>query len=559
MNVATKNMPGNAEMTAMNRSPFEAADLPRQENLTAEPVENAWRPLLWLNHYRLLLSGTLTLYLSLVGKSPFIGVDSPALTLSAAAAYFCISALSQASILIRQPAFMLQVYGQIATDIVFVVLIMHTSGGIISGYAVLLNIVIAGAAIIVGGRTAILMASTASIAVLFEQIYSHLFNTAIVNYPQAGMLGVSYFTTAILAHILASRIRISEAVARQRGEDLKKMATINEHIIQQLDSGLMVVDADGVIQQANHAVESKLGSTSNLRGQRLDQISPFLSHQYRLWQNDNHYPPASTITPVGLELRPHFISLDSNSDAGTLLHIEDISATLQQAQQLKLASLGRLTASIAHEIRNPLAAISHASQLLRETQGLHETEIRLTDIIYTHTQRMNTIIENILQLSRSGRHFPETLNLLIWTRQFVEEYRHDHDLSPNDLCLAEQQSEVNISVDKSQLRQVLMNLVENGLRHGDQNKAAPRVQLRVYADENDAPCLEVSDSGSGISDTDVKHIFEPFFTTRNAGTGLGLYICKELCDINNARISYSNHNDCSRFVLRFSKPDPSRQ
>lgn len=521
--------------------------------------ENTWRPLQWLNYYRLLVGLVLLVYLLLAGKSAYIGFEAPRLTTAVTLVYLLFSAASALSTAINWPRFSIQVHSHIVADISFITLIMHFSGGIVSGYGMLLNIAIAGGALIVGGRTAILFASLAAIAILSEQFYSHLSGTTEVNYPQAGILGVSYFTTAILAHVLANRIRESESLARQRGSDLARMAALNEHVIRQLETGIIVIDAGGMIQLANQAAEKALQHPRPLRGTALADISPFLFHQYQLWRGNSHYHPASLMTDEGRELRPQFTGLGFGDEAGTLVHIEDLSAMIRHAQQLKLASLGRLTASIAHEIRNPLGAISHASQLLRESEHLPEADIRLTQIINTHTQRVNEIVENILQIGKRGRHIPETFDIHPWLRSLLDEYLREHDLGPEDIRLADTAAPVLVSVDKSQIRQVIINLIDNGLRHASRQAARPLVELRFSDTGAAAPSVQVCDNGPGIDDSAASHIFEPFFTTQSSGTGLGLYICKELCDINSARIDYSNRDGPSRFTIHFSKPDMSRQ
>jgi two-component system sensor histidine kinase PilS (NtrC family) len=232
-------------------------------------------------------------------------------------------------------------------------------------------------------------------------------------------------------------------------------------------------------------------------------------------------------------------ALGSEARAGTLIFLEDMARMAQQAQQLKLASLGRLTASIAHEIRNPLGAISHAEQLLAETADDNPAEKRLLQIIHTNTTRVNDIIENVLQLSRRDRAMPEDLPLKDWLENFLHEFVHSQKCDPADISLHIQPDDCSVHMDATQLHQVLWNLCQNGLRHSQEYPAQPKVELHAGLSEDSKKVfLDVIDHGLGVAPEAIPNIFEPFFTTETKGSGLGLYIARELCEANQARLSY---------------------
>jgi two-component system, NtrC family, sensor histidine kinase PilS len=237
-----------------------------------------------------------------------------------------------------------------------------------------------------------------------------------------------------------------------------------------------------------------------------------------------------------------------------------------------LASLGRLTASIAHEIRNPLGAISHASQLLGEAENLGASDRRLLEIINNHSKRVNQIIENILQLSRRRPAAPEPVNLRQWLPQFIADYKTSKS-NGNQLNIAlqehgllahknrheyddTQEQQLAAKFDLSQLQQVLTNLCDNGLRYGSAQPGRPDLRIEIGLDSHQQPYIRVVDYGPGISDENRKHLFEPFFTTENTGSGLGLYICKELCEANQALIGYertAQQESC--FHIQLAHPD----
>ncbi|MFZ3203528.1 MAG: HAMP domain-containing sensor histidine kinase, partial [Pseudomonas sp.] len=231
------------------------------------------------------------------------------------------------------------------------------------------------------------------------------------------------------------------------------------------------------------------------------------------------------------------------------------SQIAQQAQQLKLASLGRLTAGIAHEIRNPLGAISHAAQLLQESEDLQGPDQRLAQIIQDHSRRMNLVIENVLQLSRRRQAEPQLLDLKYWLHRFASEFRGS--AAPGQtLHLETQSGTVQTRMDPHQLTQVLTNLVQNGLRYSAHNHPQGQVWLKLFRDESsDLPVLEVLDDGPGVAPEQLQHIFEPFFTTDNKGNGLGLYIAREMCESNQARLDYKpREGGGSCFRITFAHP-----
>lgn len=228
----------------------------------------------------------------------------------------------------------------------------------------------------------------------------------------------------------------------------------------------------------------------------------------------------------------------------------------QRAQQMKLASLGKLTASIAHEIRNPLGAISHASQLLNESPAINTDDQRLTQIISNHAQRMNTIIENVMSLSRRNRAEPVLFELNDWLENFCEEFISSEQTDPADLMLHKTGKLLDVRMDPGQLNQVAWNLVRNGLRHSQDYAKQPKIELKAgLSADASKPYLDIIDHGPGISPEQSLHIFEPFYTTESSGVGLGLYIARELCEGNRARLDYiAIPSGGSCFRITFADP-----
>ncbi|MDX1694804.1 MAG: ATP-binding protein, partial [Ketobacteraceae bacterium] len=364
-----------------------------------------------------------------------------------------------------------------------------------------------------------------------------------------------FFITSFFAQQLAARLRESEALARQKTLEVAELEELNHHIIQRMRTGIIVVDKKDQVRLINEACWKMFGMP-DMKSHSLESISPELRQQLHQWRNTDlpkRKPFRASVN--GPEVSANFTSLESDESSDVLVFVDDNTRMTQHAQQLKLASLGGLTASIAHEIRNPLGAISHAAQLLLESPDLAKTDHRLAEIVQQHCVRMNKVIENILQLSRRRPAMPERLNLVEWCREFMEIFRTTLP-TPADIQFEYESEDIVFQVDPSQIHQVLSNLLINGIRYSEKNTGRREVSLKAgVSGDTERPFLEVSDLGPGVPEADRDKIFEPFFTTDNTGTGLGLYIAKELCESNQARLDLVPSSQGACFRITFSHPD----
>ncbi len=456
-----------------------------------------------------------------------------------------------------------QAHTAIFLDILLITVMMHASGGVQSGLGMLIAVSIALGSLGLVGRTALLFAAIASLTVLTERIYAHISgafeNTA---YMQAGLLGVSFFALALLAHRLGTRAAESEQLAHQRGSDLANLAQLNDFVIQQMRAGIMVIDDVETIQVMNEAAWVLLGMPVAMRHYPLEECAPPLAHQYRAWlKNPGRERPDFRATSGGRDLRAAFTPMGDTANPSTLIVLEDTAQLTAQAQQLKLASLGRLTAGIAHEIRNPLGAISHASQLLGESGQLPSTDRRMIEIIQHNSRRVNQVVESILKLSRQDNPHTKSLLLNPWLDEQVADIRKTHGLGPSQVQKQTEPEDTRVVADPGQLRQIIDVLCDNAVRHFD--RPAESLNIRLVGGitlESGGPFLEVRDNGPGIPRKAEANLFEPFFTTRNEGTGLGLYIARQLCEANHIRLEYLRQpTGGSCFRLSFPNPRRSRR
>lgn len=527
--------------------PSRDLDADRQDSLT-------WRPLRFLTLYRLTLAGLLATVFFMVPGNKAFGGQAPWLFGMVSLGYLGFALVAGFAARLRRPRYVIQAFVQVLVDILAIVLLMHAGGGLESGLGILLILAVAVGGLLLPGRLAYFFAAVATLAILSEFSLSILtgHSGSGEDFTRAGLLGVALFTTAVIAHLLAKRIRETEALAEQRGVDLANLARLNQHVIHRLQSGIVVVDEQAQIHLMNDTARVMLQAQRDNPGMPLRQLSPELAEQLRRWRDDPGWV-AEVFTPAAsqVSLAPRFTALGRSRDSATLIFLEDTAALAQQAQQMKLAALGRLTASIAHEIRNPLGALSHAGQLLAESPHLDDGERRLTEIIHNNSQRMNHIIEDVLQLSRRGQTQPKDLALGEWLRDFADELIRCGRLTPGQVGLetaAESGDDApHINFDPGHLRQIVWNLVQNALQHG-----GGRVELRLGGTAARQTCLDVLDRGPGVAAEAEAQIFEPFFTTAASGTGLGLYLARELCELNRARLSYEPRSGGgSRFRITF--------
>jgi two-component system sensor histidine kinase PilS (NtrC family) len=549
-----------------------AAAASLESRATAES-EN-WRILKLFNFYRLVI-GVSFAAISLAGLDiPPMGSTSPILFQLAALIYAGLGVVSAYTIYKREPDFDSQTAVMGFADIILVTLLMQASGGISSGLGLLVLVAVAGNSIMVGRRTAILYASLGAIAVLLAHSWpvlpdfvSSLFSDVefivtsdlLSTYPQVGILGIGLFVTAYLGYTLATRLRATEALAERRGEDVVNLAHINDLIIQRMQSGVLVCDASGKIQMINQAARRYLGvdqkTTDNMS---LNDLANELAIQLAQWLGDNPGQRTRRIftTKAGHTLLPRFTPLSENRDAGILVFLEDMAALRQQAQQLKMAALARLTASIAHEIRNPLGALSNAAQLLGESAQDNAEYKRLVKIIDEQGRRMNVIVENVTQLSRRDRVNPERVHLGKWIDEFIRQYSETASV-PREAFAQYGLESIEICFDPDQLYQVISNLNQNALRHSPPFTGTPLIKFQGGLDGEKRPYLDVIDWGRGVAEEIRENIFDPFFTTTPKGTGLGLYIARELCEGNGGSLNYfpGDGGVGSRFRVTFASAE----
>ena len=512
------------------------------------PAKQAWLLLKVFLTYRIVLGG-LFIYLFYVKLSPALfGSYDKNLIILISQSYLTISILSGLCILGRITGYAVQAQLLILTDILVLTLLMHACGGVDSGVGILLAVSIAAGGLLIGGRCAMFFAALASLAVLAEQLYTDYtlgFTTA--SYAYSGMLGASFFTIAFLSYILAQRSEQILQLADKQQQTITKLEELNQYIIQHMQSGIIIVNRNQTIEMANEAALRMVDA--ELMPKKLFEISEPLAAAFQIWLIDAEQNFALLQLSNHSEIHIRFMVLPTRHEFFYMIIIEDVTLYHQRLQQSKLASLGQLTASIAHEIRNPLGAISHAGQLLSENSYLPAQDKRLIEIIHTHCNRVNHIIEDILQLSRKTESTREKIMLNAWLENYLYNFSLEQSIESKTFQLLLAKEPLSVFVDPNHLKQIMDNLCQNALKYGKPDLGPIILHTFVV---NQSVCIDVIDNGPGVSREQVQHLFEPFYTTSASGTGLGLYISKGLAELNKANLSYhlsKDNKSCFRLWL----------
>ena len=478
------------------------------------------------------------------------------------AAYLLLALGWYVLLYLRRPGIGWQSHLHLGADLLILGLLIYISGGLGGGLGTLMLAPVAVAGLILAPRLAVLYAALASLILLGKQFYLAWLPDGGPLWTQAAIIGLMAFAAALSASFLARRAQESEALAEQRRLELQSLARLNEIVIRSMDSGIVVIDPQHNIRLMNDEATRLLLSNAgrSVGGRALEEISPALARNVREWEA-GITPTSNSFTAVGkaTDIVPHFTRLGQDGRIGTLIVLEDLALIRRRMQEMKLAALGRLTASIAHEIRNPLAAMSHAGQLLAEADGLGAEEERLTAMILSHVQRVNGIVESVLQLSRQPAARAEQLTLAAWLPEAIEQYRREASDPGLHIDLDIAAADTEVPMDPAHLTQVLWNLLDNARQHGRDAHDEAHIGVRVdtLADGR-RRVLDVLDNGPGVDQNLVADVFEPFFTTSHQGAGLGLFISRELCEFNGATLSHLEQpGGGAKFRISFS--DTRRQ
>ena len=511
---------------------------------TMKVSNSYWTSLAYFNAYRVALALLFLLSTTQFGDIFNFGNENPRLFFGASVVYFACGVGLHALLLGFKGHFNAHLTAQVLLDIVAITLLLHASGGYRSGLALMLLISLAGAALVSHGRMILFYAALATIAVLTEHLVRVL-STEVspATFVQPGLISIAFFVTALITNFLAKRVVANEDIARERGIRLANQLRVNELIIQDAQDGVVVVDPSGAIRQFNPQAEALLGPMTG--GVDVARQAEPLAAALQRWRSGVGPNKEQIEFPAsGKRARARFLDAGMPAGGGSVIYLEDESKLEERARQHKLAALGRLTANIAHEIRNPLSAIVHAADLMEEENRVPQ-RLRLTRIIRDNAARLERMVHDVLELNRRDRAQRESLRLDAFLESFVAEFAENVGMDEAGIRLVDT-DRVVVEFDRVHLYQVLWNLVRNAWRHSAHQPGSVLIQLSRTPE---CVALHIIDDGGGVPKSLQPQLFEPFFTTYSSGTGLGLYIARELCGANGARLEYIARDKGADFCI----------
>lgn len=474
------------------------------------------------------------------------GIIDRKLFVLVAGVYLVLGAVYLAALNWGRPYFTSQLIVHTLTDLVAMALLTHAAGGTGSGFGVLLIAPIAAAAVVGTPLLTAFFAAVATLLLIGDTIWRGLaFGLDSVALFQAALTGAAGFVAGAVVNWVAGRLHVQEQLASRRGRDLRNQLAVTQLVISELSEGVLVVDRAGRLKTSNPAARTLLGVESEgvaapiePEGARWQAITAALAQ----WSQGPAPRPDSVELTLPAEstggdpprVRLRFLASLLDADDDMVIMVEDQRRLEDRAQQLKLASMGRLSASIAHEIRNPLGAIRHANSLLAEQ--LHEPPLeRLARIVEQNSLRINRVIEDVLSIARRERATLEQIDIQAFLHSLLPEFIAQVGADARRISVRPS-SGARLRFDSNHLRQVLVNLLTNALRYASTRPEAVVIEWRQLA--GDQLELRIADDGPGLAPETIQHVFEPFFTTEARGTGLGLYLARELCHANGAALRY---------------------
>lgn len=519
---------------------------------TAAPED--WRVLRLLSFYRLALVGFFLALLAADYTPQVLSSIKPDWYRWTCTGYAAAALLLTWLVQSHRPRLSVQAYLNFLVDLAAIATLVYASGGVDDGLGTLLLIPAVACALILTPRAAVVLASIGTLGMFAEEIARQYGGPLDASaFTSTGVLGLILFGTSIAANTVAQRARKSEALALRMGSEFDNLSRLNEVVLESMPTGVLVLDDNLRIGNLNKAARELLRTTSRAEGRSLELESAPLAERLRWWLVSKE----EADTPVSLganmpEVHLRISRLGGSAQSPIMVVLEDASRLREQAQQIKLAALGRLSASIAHEIRNPLAAISHAGQLMYEAPEISPENRRLLAMIHRHTDRIDKIVGDVMALSRREAAKPAVIPLAMWLEDTIPLYREGHGKAQRPIELGEIAKSIRVTFDPRHLQQLMFNLWDNAFRHGGRDGVAIVIRVSAGTERNGRHWLDIADNGPGIPPEVVDKIFEPFFTTSHGGTGLGLYLARELCELNQARLSYQRRPVGACFRISFT-------
>ncbi len=521
-----------------------------------------WATIQLYSVYRLILAG-IFLLLSLTDITAIkIGGYNESVFSQATNVYLGFAVIGIFLSHFRKPAARYQIYLKAVLDVIFLLIIAYSSGGITSGLGLLLLLPVVIPSILSPGQVSLLLSASTVIALLCLETYLHSENINSNNEIfHTGVLSLFIMVISLVAGSWFEKASKTAELAKRRGIDLANLSQLNQSILDQLQTGIIVLDHQACIRHLNPTAWDMLGQPDDWREKTLKEFAPELHAHLEYWRHNVSPKVASYDIKhwKSTEFTMRLSQLGIKNQGVVLMYLEDTRMQREKQQDVKMASLGQLTANIAHEIRNPLGAISHAAQLLSESPDLDKADERMIQIIQANSKRMNGTIESVLNLSRKSNPKRENIRLKLWLNDFIDDFVMQSSLKNNQISLFLDVPNATIQFDPTHLHQVMWNLCRNAEKYAREDVSELHIDIQgTHPAHTRDIMLSIIDNGKGVPDKNIDRLFEPFFTTssKGKGTGLGLFMARELCLSNGASLEYIKlpaGGGCFRLIFSQSK------
>ena len=504
---------------------------------------------LWYTLYRLLIVTGLIIIFQLISEQLNADYNQPVLYFYTLIAY-CAASLIQFLLFKFYPQ---QIDRQLiilfVVDVIALGLLTFSLGAPNLNISLLYVITVFSAAILLPKKVSLVITLLAVISLIYQQFFSSFFvynNLSTIG--NSALLAFLFFVMYGIGQVAVKHFKILENISFRQSQALYQLQNINRYILEQIDDGYLVLDENYHVVLSNPAACTLLGIPPLFAHEQLPlaKTQPDLFELLRFdpLEDGEQFIFESQLSTYNVHIKVQRLIVPHQ--ALILLRLQDVQQLNQQVQQLKLAALGQLSASIAHEIRNPLAAIVQANELYIGSES--EQQHLLQKMISKQSKRINDIIEDTLRMARNDTTHPMLIELDSFLSHLLTE-----DLSDvQHQIRLEMAEKVIVQFDPKQLTQVLINLIRNALRHNDPDVDQIVLSVRMVQAE---VFIDVIDFGNGIEKRDISQLFKPFFSTEIKGTGLGLYLSHSLCEANHAKLSYVEQQKGACFRIQCSTKD----
>jgi len=474
----------------------------------------------------------------------FLGINDPKVYPMVLSLHACITIVFLALAFSAGQAHYDHLLAFFLLDVSLIAALIYSSGtGNSLSYLMIVGVAVGNS--LLSGQKGLLISAWAAISLLFVENRFAVGGEA-YNYVNAGTLGFIFFITAFVIQALVKRLHLSVDINRIQADSLLSMEQLTKLVLKRLETGVLVVNEVGEIIFQNTAAQRLLGFPGPVRVLPDKLHNAYLEHL----KFPGHKPSTFKAGPTTAKVQPMFAPLMPGTDRGTVVFIEDTNVVYQQAQRLKQVSLGKLAAGIVREIKEPMQGIYAIAREMSQSSVAGGDKFHQP--IKDHSQHIERIINNVQNLSNTKATQFDKQNLGMWVAATVKKLEHT-TLNNVKIELKVSRTPMEAYFDNTQIRQALNNILENAAFYAkEKNAEFARVTVLVGRNKvSKQNIIEIQDNGYGVGLDDLDHIFEPFYSSEGSKSGLGLYLAKQFCEMNMARLDYVSAQEGARFRITF--------